>query len=57
MERTVDAVSQVAELLGVVQHLDALGVGVVAHGERSGNGGGEFPADGKRLMLNEARKR
>lgn len=42
--RTVDAVSQVAQLLGVVQHLDALGVGVVAHREGSGDGGGKFPA-------------
>lgn len=43
-KRTVDAVSQVAQLLGVVQHLDALGVGVVAHAERSGDGGCKFPA-------------
>lgn len=44
MGRTVDAVSQVAQLLGVVQHLDALGVGVVAHREGSGDGGRKFPA-------------
>jgi len=31
VERTVDAVCQVPELLGVVQHFDTLGVGVVAH--------------------------
>lgn len=43
-KRTVDAVSQVAQLLSVVQHLDALGVGVVAHAERSGDGGRKFPA-------------
>lgn len=43
-KHTVDAVSQVAQLLGVVQHLDALGVGVVVHAERSGDGGRKFPA-------------
>lgn len=44
MRRTVDAVGQVAQLLGVVQHLDALCVGVVAHREGSGDGGCKFPA-------------
>lgn len=44
MRRTVDAVCQVAQLLGVVQHLDALCVGVVAHREGSGDGGCKFPA-------------
>lgn len=44
MRRTVDAVAQVAQLLGVVQHLDALCVGVVAHREGSGDGGCKFPA-------------
>lgn len=44
MRHTVDAVGQVAQLLGVVQHFDALGVGVVAHCEGSGDGGCKFPA-------------
>lgn len=49
--RTGDAVGQVGELLGVVQHLHALGVGVVAHRERLRDGRGKFPveqADGRR---------
>lgn len=41
--RTPDAVGQVPELLGVVQHFDALGVGVVAHCERPGDGASKFP--------------
>lgn len=41
--RTADAVGQVGELLGVVQHFNALGVGIVAHRERLRDGGGEFP--------------
>lgn len=40
---TTDAVSQVPELLGVVQHFDTLGVGIVAHCERPGDGGCKFP--------------
>lgn len=40
---TADAVGQVGELLGVVQHLHALGVGVVAHREGLGDGGCELP--------------
>lgn len=40
---TADAVGQVGELLGVVQHLHALGVGVVAHREGFGDGGCELP--------------
>lgn len=43
--RTADAVHQVPELLGVVQHLGALGVRVVAHRERPRDGGREFPAE------------
>lgn len=39
----MDAVCQVGELLRVVEDLDALGVGVVAHRERPGDGGGELP--------------
>lgn len=41
--RTPDAVGQVPELLGVVQHFNTLGVGVVAHGERPGDGASKFP--------------
>ena len=48
---TTDAVSQVSELLGVIQHFDALGVGVVADCERPGDGGCEFPADAETSML------
>lgn len=44
LTRTVDAVSQVLELLGAVQHFDALGVGIVAHCEGPGDGGCKFPA-------------
>lgn len=44
LTHTVDAVSQVPELLGVVQHFDALGVGIVAHCEGPGDGGCKFPA-------------
>lgn len=43
LRRTIDAVSQVPELLGVVQHFNTLGVGIVAHCERLGDGGCEFP--------------
>lgn len=43
--RTADAVGQVGELLGVVQHLHALGVGVVAHREGLGDGGCKFPVE------------
>ena len=42
---TIDAVCQVAELLGVIQHFNTLGVRVVAHCERSGNSGCKFPVD------------
>lgn len=44
MRPTVDAVGQVAQLLGVVQHLNALGIGVVANREGSGDGGCKFSA-------------
>lgn len=44
MGPTVDAVGQVAQLLGVVQHLNALGVGVVAHREGSRDSGCKFAA-------------
>lgn len=44
MRPTVDAVGKVAQLLGVVQHLNALGVGVVAHSEGSGDSGCKFAA-------------
>lgn len=43
LSHTIDAVSQVPELLGVVQHFNTLGVGVVAHCERPGDGGRKFP--------------
>lgn len=43
--RTADAVGQVGELLGVVQHLHTLGVGVVAHRERLGDGRCKFPVE------------
>lgn len=47
---TADAVGQVGELLGVVQHFDALGVGIVAHRERLRDGGGKFPAEREELL-------
>lgn len=43
--RTADAVGQIGELLGVIQHFNALGVGIVAHRERFRDGGGEFPVE------------
>lgn len=51
--RTADAVGQIGELLGVVQHFNALGVGIVAHREWLWDGGGKFPVeqeDGKPLL-------
>lgn len=56
-KRTVDAVGQVAQLLGVVQHLDALGVGVVAHAERSGDGGRKFPAGADTILSATQKKK
>lgn len=50
-ERTVDAVSQVCELLGVVQDFDALGVRVVADWKRPGDGGRKFPVDEDENLL------
>lgn len=49
---TADAVGQVGELLGVVQHLHALGVGVVAHREGLGDGGSELPDGDRRKNVN-----
>lgn len=43
--RTADAVGQVGELLGVVQHFHTLGVGVVAHRERLRDGRRKFPVE------------
>lgn len=43
--RTPDAVGQVGELLGVVQHLHALGVGVVAQREGLRDGRRKFPVE------------
>lgn len=42
---TADAVGQIGELLGVVQHFNALGVGIVAQRERLRDGGGEFAVE------------
>lgn len=53
--RTADAVGQVGELPGVVQHFHTLGVGVVAHRERLRDGRRKFPAeqaDGDRKKQN-----
>lgn len=54
---TADAVGQVGELLGVVQHLHALGVGVVAHREGLGDGGCELPDGNRRWVGGERSKR
>lgn len=50
---TVDAVSQVPELLGVVQHFNTLGVGIVADCEGPGDGGCKFPVGIETLTLHE----
>lgn len=42
---TADAVSQLSELLGVVQHFNTLCVGVVTHCEGSWDSGGKFPEE------------
>ncbi len=50
MPHTIDAVSQVPELLGVVQHFNTLGVGIVADCEGPGDGGCKFPVGIETLM-------
>ncbi len=49
---TADVVSQVLQLLCVVQHLNSLCVGIIAHRERSGNGGSKFPVKKKHIYCN-----
>lgn len=46
---TVNVFSEVAELLSVVQHLDALRVGVVAHSEGPGDRRRELPVAIERI--------
>lgn len=43
--RTADAVGQLPELLGVVQHFNALRVGVVAHREGPWDGACKLPVE------------
>lgn len=39
----INVADQIFDLQLGVEHLDVLGVGVVAHSERSGDGGSKFP--------------